>query len=239
MKSVKKIYNSGDDDRFYIDYIPPMKSKQKLFEPGAIIRRMGEPVDMIYYLESGFLTLSKTSNSGKRQVINFLFPGEYCGITNHKYYPFDIETVSFASIMLISMDDFTAERKINIDLQERIIKQLVYWSDGLEELIFLLGAKNAIGKTATFLLFLKIRQRQYLTDPDYKEIPLTRADIADFLGLTIETVSRTITKFKQLKLIETIDQGRVKILDTHRLAEIADLEVAWDRWEINHKKKNR
>ncbi|SVD44113.1 uncharacterized protein METZ01_LOCUS396967, partial [marine metagenome] len=74
----------------------------------------------------------------------------------------------------------------------------------------------------------------YLGDPEYKEIPLTRADIADFLGLTIETVSRTITKFKELKLIKTVDQGRVKILDAHRLAEIADLEVAWDRWEIDH-----
>jgi CRP/FNR family transcriptional regulator len=234
MKSAKKIYNDGYDDQTDIDPFLPMRSKQKLFEPGAIIRRVGEPVDTIYYLESGFLTLSKTLNNGKRQVINFVFPGEYCGLTNHKYYPFDIETVSFASVQVISMDDFVAERKINVDLQEQIINQLVYWSDGLEELIFLLGAKNAIGKTATFLLFLKIRQRQYLGDPEYKEIPLTRADIADFLGLTIETVSRTITKFKELKLIKTVDQGRVKILDAHRLAEIADLEVAWDRWEIDH-----
>ena len=115
---------------------------------------MGEPVDMIYYLESGFLTLSKTSNSGKRQVINFIFPGEYCGITNQKYYPFDIETVSFASIKLISLDDFVAERKTNIDLQERIIKQLVYWSDGLEELIFLLGAYSPVFKFIASNIFL-------------------------------------------------------------------------------------
>ena len=98
MKSAKKIYNDGYDDQTDIDPFPPMRSKQKLFEPGAIIRRVGEPVDTIYYLESGFLTLSKTLNNGKRQVINFVFPGEYCGITNQKYYPFDIETVSQVNI---------------------------------------------------------------------------------------------------------------------------------------------
>ena len=239
MKSTVKTYSGEEEDRTQMDHSITIKSRQKLFEPGTVIQRMGEPVDTIYYLESGFLTLSKTSSHGKRQVINFVFPGEYCGLTNHKYYPFDVETVSFVSSRLICLDDFVAERKINVNLQEQIIKQLLYWADGLEELIFLLGAKNAIGKTATFLLFLKIRQRQYLKDPEYKEIPLTRADIADFLGLTIETVSRTITKFRELKLIETFDHGRVKILDSHRLAEIADLEVAWDRWEIDHKKKNR
>jgi CRP-like cAMP-binding protein len=115
-----------------------------------------------------------------------------------------------------------------------IYDQQIYWNDGLEELIFLLGARSTEEKIASFLIFLNIRQYRYLQDPLYKEIPLSRADIGDFLGMRVETVSRTLSKFRKLKAIKSFDNNRIKILDYAALTKIAELEDSWKYWDQKH-----
>jgi CRP/FNR family transcriptional regulator, anaerobic regulatory protein len=72
------------------------------------------------------------------------------------------------------------------------------------------------------LLAFSRRSARNSQDPLNFELPMTRADIGDFLGLTIETVSRTFTKLKTLGLIELPQSNRVKLVDIHRLESLAD-----------------
>ena len=63
-----------------------------------------------------------------------------------------------------------------------------------------------------------------MINPKYKEIPLSRSDIGDFLGMRVETVSRTLSKLKELKVIESYDNNRIKILDFGELCQIAEMD---------------
>mgnify|MGYP001169472109 CR=1 FL=1 len=216
------------------DEFTAANSRQRFFEPRSMIKRQGDQTDSVFFLESGFLALSKTAANGRRQIINFLFPGEYCGITKRDYFMCDIECLSFTSLRIISKDNFENTLNNNSALMREIHDQQIYWNDGLEELIFLLGARSTEEKIASFLIFLNIRQYRYLQDPLYKEIPLSRADIGDFLGMRVETVSRTLSKFRKLKAIKSFDNNRIKILDYAALTKIAELEDSWKYWDQKH-----
>jgi len=200
------------------------RSVTNLYEPNTLIRREGDPSEFVFFVESGFLAISKTTSSGKRQIMNFVFPGEYCCITLRESYSYDIESLSFSSIRSIDKDEFNSVLDRSPNTMKQIHEQMVMWMDGLDELIFLLGTKSSTTRTASFLIYLHIRQMRYLINPKYKEIPLSRSDIGDFLGMRVETVSRTLSKLKELKVIESYDNNRIKILDFGELCQLAEMD---------------
>ena len=85
--------------------------------------------------------------------------------------------------------------------------------------MLLLGRKSATEKVASFLLLMADRQSS--EGVDAVDVPMTRSDIADYLGLTIETVSRTLSKLKQDGLIALLTSAHIEIRDRERLEELA------------------
>ena len=154
--------------------------------------------------------------------------------TKRDYFACDIECLSFTSLRIINKDNFENSLNNNLALMREIHDQHVYWNDGLEELIYLLGARSTEERLASFLIFLNIRQYRYLQDPLYKEIPLSRTDIGNYLGMRVETVSRTLSKFRKLKAIKSFENNRIKILDFTTLSKIAELEDSWKYWDQRH-----
>jgi len=199
------------------------RSVTNLYEPNTLIRREGDPSEFVFFVESGFLAISKTTSSGKRQIMNFVFPGEYCCITLRESYSYDIESLSFSSVRSIERNDFNSAITHNPNALRLIYEQMVLFMDGSAELIFLMGTQKSVTKIASFLLYLHIRQMRYLSDPMYKEIPLSRSDIGDFLGMRVETVSRTISKLREMKVIESYDNNRIRILDFPKICELAEM----------------
>jgi CRP-like cAMP-binding protein len=92
------------------------------------------------------------------------------------------------------------------------------------DLMLTTGQRSATERVVSFLLAFSRRNERNGQDPSDFELPMTRADIGDFLGLTIETVSRTFTKLKTLGLIELPHSNRVKLLDIDELESLADGE---------------
>jgi CRP/FNR family transcriptional regulator len=90
------------------------------------------------------------------------------------------------------------------------------------DLMLITGQRSAMERVAGFLLALSRRNERNRLDPANIELPMTRADIGDFLGLTIETVSRTFTKLKCLGLIALPQSSRVKLLDIGALESLAE-----------------
>ena len=84
------------------------------------------------------------------------------------------------------------------------------------------GQRNAIERVVSFLLAFSRRNERSGRDPSTFELPMTRADIADFLGLTFETVSRTFTKLRIMGLIELAQSNQVKLTDMDGLENLAD-----------------
>jgi CRP/FNR family transcriptional regulator len=113
------------------------------------------------------------------------------------------------------MDEFPRlERK----MFTMTVKDLV----AAQEQMLLLGRKTAKEKVATFLLKLARRAAQQGHPPSPVALPMSRADIADYLGLTIETVSRTFTQLKREGIIGLPDAGRVILTDECGLKELAE-----------------
>jgi CRP-like cAMP-binding protein len=109
---------------------------------------------------------------------------------------------------------------LGIKLYEALARELAATRD----LMLTTGQRSAIERVAGFLLAFSRRNQRNSQDPTRFELPMTRADIGDFLGLTIETVSRTFTKLKQLDLIELPCSNQVRLLDIAALKGLADGE---------------
>src|SRR6185369_9153769 len=109
---------------------------------------------------------------------------------------------------------------LGFKLYEAVARELAATRD----LMLTTGQRSAIERVVSFLLAFSRRSARNGQDPCDFELPMTRADIGDFLGLTIETVSRTFTKLKTLGLIELPHSNRVKLMDMDELESLADGE---------------
>jgi CRP/FNR family transcriptional regulator len=103
-------------------------------------------------------------------------------------------------------------------LYEALARELAATRD----LMLTTGQRSATERVVSFLLAFSRRSARNGRDPLEFELPMTRSDIGDFLGLTIETVSRTFTKLKTLGSIELPQSNRVKLVDLSRLENLAD-----------------
>ena len=206
------------------------KSKaRKQYDAGEKIRLAGDPVDCYFFCEYGSVTFSKTSHLGKRQIIGFAFQGDYFGLTGLPYFPSDLHANTTTIIQEINLDHFRHLIDSAPEFRQLLFKQLQSYSDGFTELIFSLGAKDAIGKIASFFIYLLMRKHGYGLKEKVIDIQLTRHEIGDFLGLNSATVSRVITKFKKLKLVDFSVDGQIQIKDVQRLSEYADLKMQMDQ----------
>jgi CRP/FNR family transcriptional regulator len=97
--------------------------------------------------------------------------------------------------------------------------------DATRDLLLTLGQLGALERVATFLLVIAKRSAQTGSNSsNVLRLPMTRCDIADLLGLTIETISRSLTRLRQRKLIEIIHNSEIRILDIEQLRDLAGLD---------------
>lgn len=191
--------------------------------PGAFsVFREGDSADHVYSISSGAVKLYKLMSDGRRQIIGFLFSGDMFGLGLDGGYCYTAETLVPTQLCRFThrkldtmMDEFPRlERK----MFTMTVKDLV----AAQEQMLLLGRKTAKEKVATFLLKLSRRAAQQGLPSSPVALPMSRADIADYLGLTIETVSRTFTQLKREDIIGLPDAGHVILADEDRLRELAE-----------------
>lgn len=157
----------------------------------------GEPAEYFYRVVSGTLRTCKLLSDGRRQIDAFHLPGDIFGIEACAEHRFSAEAVGGATVMAYrrsSLDRLTREHPA---FGEQILSSMLRNLQRAQDHMLLLGRKNAKEKIASFLLDLA----QRLHESDRVELPMQRNDIADHLGLTIETVSRTLTEFARSGLI--------------------------------------
>jgi CRP/FNR family transcriptional regulator len=172
-----------------------------------------------YMVQSGVLMMERSSAAGRRQVMAFIHPGNFIGIAQNEFYEFSVRALTEATLREIPLKQFNT-------LQDQVpqLKETVRRIGGnilahtLDQ-VFALGQKKAHERICFLLQQLKERS----TNPDNPRIDLvmTRQDIADYLGLTIETVSRAFSKLKREGLIDIYSAHTVEILDKEAVFEMA------------------
>lgn len=183
----------------------------------------GDPVQHLYCVAEGTMVLSRYSVSGERQIMAFLFPGDFLGITFEKTFSLGAETLSKCT--LLRVDHSALDEKAVDDPSVWRAMSEVTWRflRGSMELTFTIGRKSAVGRIASFLLYLSFRQGGFTAPTVDINLPMGRQDIGDFLGLTIETVSRCFTKLKETGCIALPATDRVELLDVEALRTAADV----------------
>ena len=182
--------------------------------------REGDDVGHIYEVTSGVLRLTKVLEDGRRQVIAFGYPGDIVGFPQDGSYHAECDAISSAELVAHSIDNLENSHR-NPELHLQLIKAALKEISAMQDHFMMLGRKSATEKTASFLSVLMERTGKPLGSYTQFEFPMCRADIADFLGLSVETVSRTITMMRKSKLIALENSKSVVVLNEDALCDMA------------------
>nr|WP_210200589.1 helix-turn-helix domain-containing protein [Cohaesibacter celericrescens] len=199
------------------------QSRHKTFPSHGVIFFEGDPANNIYEVADGSVMLYKLLPDGRRQVVEILGSGDLFGIPAGEVYDTSAETLTETLVHMISRKD--AENS-NI-IQEHMKKCLVSQVQNLHEHAVLLGRKSAHERVASFLMrFVPSRGDFGCIGPEGDEdqsvvtLHMTRQEIADFLGLTIETVSRVLSDMKRRKVITMEKQDRIRVMNVCGLCHL-------------------
>ncbi len=194
---------------------------QQQFAKGHVFIEEGQPAHDFFNITRGTAKLFKTLPDGRQQITGFAGVGHFLGLAVSETYSFSAEAIEpvgtcrFSRAKLLTMlGDFPA-------LEKRLLETACNELVAAQEQMLLLGRKTARERVASFLAGRLQETEHGETKGDSISLPMTRAEIADYLGLTIETVSRTLSKFKADGRIATPSRDGVIILDPHWLSEVA------------------
>lgn len=192
-------------------------------EANQTLVQQGDPLRKVYSLTSGMLRLSIDLPDGRRQITDFLMPGDYLGLAEEDVHSTTVEAVAPAQLCAFDvreMQDLIARFPRLGDRLHRLTQAALRQARDNQ---LILGRLTPLERLASFLLILSRRAVTHKQAANPIDLPMPRGDIADYLGVTIETVSRSFTKLRQRGLIRLPDPHRVEIVDAEALAELAGL----------------
>lgn len=188
---------------------------------GATLARAGEDRLHVYTLTTGALRLVRTLPDGRRLVSGFVLPGDYVGLSHSDTFRYDIEAIADSRVCRVAVAQMRDLRQRYPHLERKLLQRACQELDAAQDSALALGRMQPPEKLADFLLRLADRAARQHDNGNRVMLPMGRGDIADHLGLTMETVSRTLTKLRQQGLIALPHLNVVEILDRPALEQLA------------------
>ncbi|HME83257.1 MAG TPA: helix-turn-helix domain-containing protein [Roseiarcus sp.] len=189
------------------------------FGPGQEVTGEGDLTENFFLVMRGLFRGVKFTRDGRRQVFAFYMPGDLCGLEPEGSHKLTIEAVDCAAMAILPrhacrfrMND---DPELNAALFDGATRALTLTIDHM----MMIGRSSAEERLAWFLTMLAARSAS--PNPHVLDLAMQRQDIADYLGLTIETVSRTFTLFRDRGLVSLPHKRRVLILRSDALARLA------------------
>lgn len=186
----------------------------------------GEESLLVGNVIDGVLKLSAATWNGSDQTLGIAYPSDFIGRPFGSRSHQSVTALTDAQVCTFTRSDFDAIAQRNPDLEHKLLERTLSDLDHARRWMLLLGQKSAIERVATFLLEMASRLAQAddggADGPIAFELPFGRQEIAEVLGLTIETVSRQITRLRSEGLIDTPAKRKIAILDWGGLEACAD-----------------
>jgi CRP/FNR family transcriptional regulator len=190
---------------------------------GQTLFHEGDPATRVFTLTSGTLKLYKLLPDGRRQVTGFMHPGDFLGMSVDDEHAFSAEALEDSKLCWFPrnrFDDFVEEHG---SMERELYRMAAHELAAAQAQMVLLGRKTATERLASFLLLLAKRAESIPgRTADLVKLPMSRSDIADYLGLTKETVSRVFSSFRRDRLIRLRLVGEVEIIDSQGLEQLAE-----------------
>jgi CRP-like cAMP-binding protein len=188
--------------------------------PGQTIVLEGDPCSHCFRVLTGAVRLYKGTADGRRQLIDFLVAGDCFGLLG-AHYTYGVEAITHTTLSKTPRASLAAAVRERPAVADRLIELAAAELARAHDQMLLLGRKNAQEKVASLLLDLARRSGAQGARPAFR-MPISRQEMADHLGLTIETVSRTMTRFKEDGLIALPTPHDVVLLNPTDLAALAE-----------------
>jgi CRP/FNR family transcriptional regulator, anaerobic regulatory protein len=217
-----------------ISVLPQETSLEGLFEsqatesfsPGAAVFWEGDPADDIFQLTQGILRLYRILPDGRRAIIGFIFAGEILGLSFKSNYLFTAEAITAVTVRRLSRTRFHTMVSESPELRPQLLARLCDEMCAAQDQMLVLLHRTADARVASFLVSVARKTTGGATKGTEVELAMSRTDIADFLGLTIETVCRSIGKLKSEGLIVLNGPHKIVLQKTRSLRQLAGEEEA-------------
>jgi CRP/FNR family nitrogen fixation transcriptional regulator len=185
------------------------------FRRGETIFGEGDELKCSYKIVSGAVRLSRITEDGRRQIVEFRTPGEFVGFEWDGHYALSAEAVRdvvAVRYMRTRVDRLVEQRS---DVRGSLVTLIRNELRSAHEHLITLGCQGAKERVANFLL--QLARKAGVGDGETIEVELGRQDMADYLGLTLETISRTLSEFKRSGAIALPKRRQIRVLSTARL----------------------
>jgi CRP/FNR family transcriptional regulator len=188
---------------------------------GAALFDQGETDDSVYIITDGVARMMKDLPDGRRSILGFAMPGDFLGLSIDDKHACSVNALGPVSACKISRKAFAELVDRKPLLLRRLHAETTHELTLAHEQMLILGRYTARERTAAFLLGMRKRWKRVNGKSAHIVLPMTRQDIGDFVGTTVETVSRMLTAMAREKIIVIVPDG-VRILDLDRLAAIVE-----------------
>jgi CRP/FNR family transcriptional regulator len=181
---------------------------RKRYRPGSVIVRSGDRMDWCAHVVSGVVKLTLALPDGRQQIVGLLFPSDFLGRPFKERAPFTAEAASVLELCCLGRRYFERLLQEHPNMEQLFLEKTLDAVDAARDWMLLLGCKRAEERVATLILVIARRTRAARCGPYAEEqpmrfdLPLSRMEMAEFLGLRTETISRQLRRLRSAGLID-------------------------------------
>lgn len=203
------------------DACGPLHCNGRLVAKDAYIFHQQDAVTHVHWVRRGLLRLYKTLANGKRQIVGFAFPGEFVDLAAEGHYRISAQAVVETELRSMPRPGFRSAAQADPQFSYSLFVSVADRLARVSDLALTVGQRSAEASLAAFLI--EMQERTCIGNPEQRALflPMPRSDIADYLGLTPETISRLFTKFCQQGLIATCKRRGVNLVSMAALQQLA------------------
>lgn len=200
------------------------------FKTGQRVHTIGQPFDTLYIVHSGFLKTVLIDEFGNEQVLSFPMKGDLFGVDgiHTKRYASEAVALSNCDLILLPFKKLTALGRAHVEFEHAMYSVMSRELVREQAMVSMLGALSAEARVARFLVSLSERYAEMGYSSKLFNLRMTRHEIGSYLGLTLETVSRTLSAFNEIGLI-SVDQRSIGIKDVDALKTLRRLPPSSSR----------
>jgi CRP/FNR family transcriptional regulator, anaerobic regulatory protein len=210
-----------NDDIVHLDNII---QRSKPVQKGQHLYREGDEFQSVYAVRSGALKAYRTTDDGREQVTGFYFPGEILGMDgiSKNTHASSAKALEISSICEIPYSSLSKLSTAMPNLQHHFFQLMSKEITEDQILITLLSKNSADERVAALLLSISARNARRKLSATHFRLPMSRVDIGNYMGLTVETVSRVFSRMQKLDIIR-VDNKEIEILDLQGLRNMANI----------------
>lgn len=195
------------------------------YQAGQTVIWSGDRMDFVASVVTGIATLTQTMEDGRRQMVGLLLPSDFVGRPGRSSAAYDVTAATDLVMCCFRKKPFEEMMVRTPHVAQRLLEMTLDELDAAREWMLLLGRKTAREKIASLLSIIARRDASLkLKQAEGKvafDLPLTREEMADYLGLTLETVSRQMSALKKDGVIELDGKRHIRVPDFDALVEVA------------------